>query len=71
MRMAGKSDMGFPDGFIWGTATASFQVEGGTFEDGRGESIWDRFCRTPGKVAGAITAIRLAIIITVGETISA
>jgi beta-glucosidase len=41
---------GFPDDFLWGTATASFQVEGGGRDDGRGESIWDRFCRTPGKV---------------------
>lgn len=45
----------FPAGFIWGTATASFQVEGAAWEDGRGESIWDRFCRTPGKVAGGHT----------------
>jgi beta-glucosidase len=41
----------FPEGFIWGSATASFQVEGAAWTDGRGESIWDRFCRTPGKVA--------------------
>lgn len=45
----------FPADFIWGTATASFQVEGAASEDGRGESIWDRFCRTPGKVAGGHT----------------
>ena len=45
----------FPEGFLWGSATASFQVEGGAREDGRGESIWDRFCRTPGKVAGGHT----------------
>jgi beta-glucosidase len=50
--MAGKADNGFPEGFIWGSATAAFQVEGAAREDGRGESIWDRFCRTPGKVAG-------------------
>lgn len=42
----------FPEGFIWGTATASYQIEGAAFEDGRGESIWDRFCRMPGRVAG-------------------
>ncbi|GGX73115.1 GH1 family beta-glucosidase [Saccharospirillum salsuginis] len=36
--------------FLFGVATASFQVEGATEEDGRGESIWDRFCATPGKV---------------------
>jgi beta-glucosidase len=43
----------FPEGFIWGSATASYQVEGAAWEDGRGECIWDRFARTPGKVAGA------------------
>ena len=40
----------FPDGFLWGTATAAYQVEGATREDGRGESIWDRFCATPGAI---------------------
>ncbi|HEX7317307.1 MAG TPA: GH1 family beta-glucosidase [Pyrinomonadaceae bacterium] len=44
----------FPNGFIWGTATASYQVEGAVKEDGRGPSIWDTFSHTPGKtVAGA------------------
>lgn len=41
----------FPDGFVWGAATASFQIEGATHEDGRGDCVWDAFCRTPGKVA--------------------
>jgi beta-glucosidase len=40
----------FPDGFIWGAATASYQIEGAAREDGRGPSIWDTFCRTPGRV---------------------
>jgi beta-glucosidase len=40
----------FPDGFLWGTATASYQVEGAVGADGRGESIWDTFSHTPGKV---------------------
>ncbi|MFP4353548.1 MAG: GH1 family beta-glucosidase [Phycisphaerae bacterium] len=40
----------FPENFLWGVATASYQVEGATHEDGRGESIWDTFCRIPGKV---------------------
>ena len=40
----------FPSDFIWGAATASYQIEGAAHEDGRGESVWDRFCATPGKV---------------------
>ena len=40
----------FPDGFAWGVATAAYQIEGATGEDGRGDSVWDIFCRTPGKV---------------------
>ncbi len=40
----------FPKNFIWGAATASFQIEGAWNEDGKGESIWDRFSHTPGKV---------------------
>ncbi len=45
----------FPHGFLWGAATAAYQVEGGAREGGRGESIWDRFCRVPGAVAGGDT----------------
>lgn len=40
----------FPTDFAWGAATASYQIEGAIHEDGRGESIWDRFSATPGKV---------------------
>lgn len=40
----------FPKGFLWGSATASYQVEGAVKEDGRGSSIWDTFSHTPGKV---------------------
>ena len=39
----------FPESFLWGVATASYQVEGAVDEDGRGVSIWDTFSRTPGK----------------------
>jgi beta-glucosidase len=42
--------MDFPENFMWGTATASYQVEGAVGEDGRGTSIWDTFSHTPGKV---------------------
>jgi beta-glucosidase len=40
----------FPTDFVWGAATAAYQIEGAAHEDGRAESIWDRFCATPGKV---------------------
>src|ERR1041384_4203193 len=40
----------FPDGFVWGAATASYQIEGAVNEDGRGPSIWDTFSREPGRV---------------------
>jgi beta-glucosidase len=38
------------NGFVWGAATAAYQIEGAVTEDGRGESVWDRFSATPGKV---------------------
>jgi beta-glucosidase len=41
----------FPADFVWGVATSSFQIEGGAVEDGKGPSIWDRFCRVPGAIA--------------------
>ena len=44
------SGLVFPPGFIFGSATASYQIEGAAAEDGRGPSIWDTFSHTPGKV---------------------
>jgi beta-glucosidase len=43
----------FPDHFVWGVATSSFQIEGAAIEDGKGPSIWDTFCRQPGAIADA------------------
>ena len=41
----------FPADFVWGVATSAFQIEGASRADGKGESIWDRFCRQPGVIA--------------------
>ncbi|QHC66196.1 beta-glucosidase [Rathayibacter sp. VKM Ac-2759] len=44
-----------PDDFVWGTATAAYQIEGAVSEDGRGDSIWDAFARRPGAIADGRT----------------
>src|SRR5215207_4307919 len=46
---------GFPADFVWGTATAAYQIEGAVTEDGRGPSIWDTFSHTPGKIVDGST----------------
>ena len=38
------------DDFFWGVATSSFQIEGSNDVDGKLESVWDKFCNTPGKI---------------------
>lgn len=47
--------MSFPENFVWGAATAAYQVEGAVQEDGRGLSIWDTFSHTPGKTRNGDT----------------
>jgi len=46
----------FPQDFLWGVSTSAYQIEGALHEDGRGPSIWDHFCREPGRIARGETA---------------
>ena len=52
---AREQEAGRTTGFLWGVATSAYQVEGAVHEDGRGASIWDTFCRKPGKVRNGDT----------------
>lgn len=53
--VAAPIERSFPDEFTWGCATAAYQIEGGTNEDGRGQTNWDLFSHTPGRVANGDT----------------
>ena len=52
---AATAALAFPPDFLWGAATAAYQIEGAVAEDGRTPSIWDTFAHTPGRVAGGDT----------------
>ena len=51
--MQSSAQLTFPDGFVWGAATAAYQIEGSVSADGRGPSIWDTFSHTPGRTRNA------------------
>jgi beta-glucosidase len=52
---AHRHELRFPDGFVWGCATASYQIEGAAKEGGRKPSVWDVFSHTPGKITNGDT----------------
>lgn len=45
-----RNTMSFPNNFVWGAAAASYQIEGAAYKDGKGLSVWDMMCKTPGKI---------------------
>lgn len=53
---AGEARVTLPPGFVFGVSTSAFQIEGAAGEDGRGDSIWDTFCRRPGAIADGADA---------------
>jgi beta-glucosidase len=55
VRAATEAGLAFPDGFLWGAATAAYQIEGAAAEDSRSPSIWDTFSRVPGAVVDGDT----------------
>src|ERR1700761_7697040 len=54
--LAAAPDLSFPDDFVWGCATAAYQIEGAVNEDGRGQTIWDTFVHTSGRIVNNDTA---------------
>jgi beta-glucosidase len=50
-----QTSLSLPRDFLWGAATSAYQIEGAWQDDGRGESIWDRFAHTPGKIRNGDT----------------